>query len=216
MSKKPITLGYLSQSVPNVNSRQVAISVDRPQNSSAMPPAPVADVVGSGVTPAIIYTGWRNDFYCTMGRSQIKDDPSDFVYNAFLTEAKRSASFGIDSTSDLRLQMDIQALEVKGPYRNTGFFFYLFFFAVWGTTDFMGPSAATCSIKYTLMSGERKLTEKVITTRSALDPLQLHEQMDPTLLRGTYSVVMGEQLSDAVRMNIEQGINATEGGLQAL
>jgi hypothetical protein len=84
---------------------------------------------------------------------------------------------------------------------------------MWNSQQLAGPSSASCEVRYKLENKDMVLLDKTIYTESSDLPLIVNT-IDFKMLRGSYTVAMGEQISNALKKNIEQAVKEVDRSLR--
>jgi hypothetical protein len=213
MNQQRSSLAYIQESQVFTSPKKYSIKVEKTTISQGLTDNGKAYSLKTVAVPLIVFTYWQQQLEYRLGRQQITDDISDFTMQATISEMNRSASFSADSISapgsQLKLVMDFDKMEARGPYKTEGFMLMAGPFAVYHNRQAAGPASATTSIRYKLIDGENVVLDKAVSSIADIKPIALRVSPFSEFRKG-YSANLSEQVSLSIRTNISKIIKDIE------
>jgi len=169
------------------------IYIAQPTVSVSLPEVSEIKKVANEVVPLLIFNQWNHQYYCTLGKKEVKEDLASFLKASLLEEAKRRGYQYDDKAADqpFQLEISIESVKAYGPYSNSGFFAYFVFFWVSQTIEKAGPGLAESTFHFTLKrKGEIILEDTVVSSAS-------------------FELLAGSQLHTAFRSNLAELLGNT-------
>jgi hypothetical protein len=145
---------------------------DAPKNPSVKLLTPVISTtfrggevkkVSSEVIPLLVFNSWNHTYECVLGRNQIKENVPEFIATSLREDCNRSGTFKLtkDSTVNYSLEIEIDSISSKGPYRKSGFWLYLVIAWYRHRVDYASTGKAFCSYHYKLRKGEQVVLDNI-------------------------------------------------------
>jgi len=156
------------------------------------------------VVPLIVYNGWTFFYECSIGRNQVKENMNSFIQSSLVEEGNRKGIFTADTSSNhlYTVEIEVDSMRSAAVHKTNGYFVYLFFVSVWGTTTNASGNPAYCRFHYRLRKGDKVILDKRVSNTSTLDFLRPFP-FDKNSFNIYLRAYLVESLGDAIRKNIE-------------
>ena len=118
LSEYKVPLDYIFDSKPDTIKGDYQIYLKVIDNLSLNDTTKVTED-GFLVVPLIIAGGYKHDFTVTLGKKSVQPSFSEFIYNSFQTEVKRSGDFNIKEKSfrsDYIIEMNLLDCQISTQY----------------------------------------------------------------------------------------------------
>lgn len=212
LTKEESTLGYLYDTQQNFSEKVDTIKIANPVISDIrFTKSGNLTKTKASAIPLIIYTGWKNEHEYSIGENVIIEDLSNFVKESFISETNRSTTLFADSllNSDLILEIGIDSIGARGPYRSNGYFLYLFLAYSYSASESAGPGTAYSKLSYTLKRNDETLLKGNASNQIETEPL-VNNFKKTEELREFFSANLVEGISRTLKANIEEITNEVE------
>lgn len=200
------TTPRLSKNLPNE-----LIYVAQPTVSASLPEVSEIKKVANEVVPLLIFNQWNHQYYCTLGKKEIKEDLASFLKASLMEEGKRRGfQFG-DKAADqpLQLEISIESVSASGPYVNSGFFAYFVFFWISQTVEKAGPGIAESRFHFKLKKKGEVLLEESVVSSVTFEPLD-GQRMSFSQLHMAFRSSLAELLGNTFEKNIDKILKKVE------
>jgi hypothetical protein len=210
MNKYETSLKYLYDTPANSRKKNVTVKINPIIMKASFPDSAEVKKKKIVFIPALIFYYWKADYECMIGRKNIIENPENFIKESFITEANRSGSFIASKDSgDYTLELAVNGMESKGPYREHGYLFFLVY-ARYSNHYSAGPGVSNMTVSYKLKRGDQLIKEGVIE-KSSMTPMPYSRSAK--VLRKNYTINMTEALSKGIKAVIENIVKEISSGI---
>lgn len=180
------SLGYNPDSEVNENKTDTLVKLDSIYfDASLIPEIPVVWKQESYVIPAGIVNIWMSQKKCEIGKSMLKENIPWFIKESLQHEMERSGKFKLDKEdkSNYSLVVNIEELNIHGPYTSKGFFVFALVAYAFSNTDIAGPASSKLKISYKLKNGKEVIHSNTFLSQKLTEQLRLDREDEKSNLQ---------------------------------
>lgn len=170
------TMNYTSRSLTfildsniNIAKSGINITIDSVNfNSKIIESQTKVESAGGWYLPLIFFHAWNLKKECNLGISNFKEDISEFLKSSLISEIKNSSPliYTNSDSSEYKLNISIDSLSSTGPYKNKGFYFFIFVAYGNSYNDIAGPALSKLTITYTLTKNTEIIKQKTVNSET--------------------------------------------------
>lgn len=148
------------------------------------------------VLPFLVYNTWKSKNTLTMGKD-IMDDTVEVFVNHILVDKIENLSYaviGVENESKYSLEINIDTIQVSGPYESSGYGFFLLFAYGYGISDMAGPATTRLALSYNLMKNDSSVLQNSVANTFYTKQAS-YQYSSKSTMQGSYATKMVQTLS---------------------
>lgn len=210
------SLAYLYDSNPVNEKRNASLVINVRADSLVVNSQAIVEKKHAWCVPLIAVNIWDSEMECKAGCNMIEEDVESFVQRSFEDEADRSCLLNVASTDSglFHLEIELDTMQAVGPYKSSGFFYFLLFAYGYSYGEYAGPALSSLKFRYKLYLRDDVVFEDEYCTQVYTN--QLQGKGGTTELQKNYGVSMVEAMSESIKLATEIVIDRINAYLESV